>query len=69
MDNLSKTDEFLNKEEKTEIIEIRNGKGDISSYFTGIKKLPREYCEQLYVNKSDNIDEVNKFLGKIAYVN
>lgn len=30
----------------------------------GIKKLLREYYEELYDNKFNNTNEVNKFLGK-----
>ena len=29
---------------------------------TEIQKYKREYCEQLYVNKFDNLEEMDKFL-------
>ena len=29
---------------------------------TEIQKSTREYCEQLYVNKFDNLEEMDKFL-------
>ena len=37
-------------------------RGDITTSFTDIKKIKREDYEQLYVNKLDNLDEIDKFL-------
>ena len=31
---------------------------------TEIKRIIRKYCEQFYTNMLDNLDEMDKFLGK-----
>ena len=31
---------------------------DITTDFTGIKRVIRKFCEQLYVNKFNNLDKV-----------
>ena len=36
---------------------------DISSDFAEIKRIVKEYYEQLYSNKSDNLSEMDKFVG------
>ena len=41
------------KKEKTKILEMRNESGDITTNFTEIKRILREYYEQLYANKLD----------------
>ena len=46
-----------NKREKTHITETRNERWNISTYLTEIKRIISEYCEQLYANKLDNLDE------------
>ena len=40
--------------------QIGNGSGDITTYST--ERIIREYYEQLYGNKLDNRDEMDKFL-------
>lgn len=45
-----------------QIIKIRNENGDIITDSTEIKRVEREYREQLHVNKSDNLHEMEKFL-------
>ena len=37
--------------------------GDITTNSKEIKRIVREYYEQLYANKLDNLDEMDKFLG------
>lgn len=48
---------------KAEIIKIRNGLEDIISDATKVKRIRRDYYEQFYTNKLDNLKEMDKFLG------
>lgn len=51
------------KEKK--ITRIRNERRDITTVpFTEIKIIIQEYCEELYTNKLDNLDEVEKLLQR-----
>ena len=46
----------------TKINKIRNEKGEISTDTAEIQKTIREYYKQLYANKFDNLEEMDKFL-------
>ena len=54
----SQTD--LDKWGKTQITKIRNKSGGITIDLTEIKIITREYNEQLYTNKLDNLDEASE---------
>ena len=52
----------LRKRKRTQINKSRNERGDITTNFTEIKRIIRKYYGQLYANKLDKLDEMNKFL-------
>ena len=50
------------KREKIQINIIRNEKGEVTTDTAEIKRITRDYYKQLYVNKMDNLEEMDKVL-------
>ena len=50
------------KREKTQINRIRNEKGQVKTDTAEIQRIMREYYKQLYANKMDNLEKMEKFL-------
>ena len=47
-----------------QIHKIRNEKGEVTTDNAEIQRIIRNYCEQLYGHKIDNLEEMDKFLEK-----
>ena len=52
------------KRKKTQINRIRNEKGEVTTDTAEIQTIMRDYHKQLYANKMDNLEEMDKFLEK-----
>ena len=50
------------KREKTQINRIRNEKGEVTTDTAEIQRIMNDYYKQLYANKMDNLEEMDKFL-------
>ena len=68
-EKINKIDEPLarlikKRREKTQIHRTRNEKGEVTTNIAEIQRIMRDYCKQLYANKIDNLEEMEKFLEK-----
>jgi glutamyl-tRNA reductase len=48
--------------EKTQISKIRNAKGEITTNTMEVQEIIRDYFENLYSNKFENLKEMDRFL-------
>jgi hypothetical protein len=55
--------------EKTQINNIRNEKGEITTNTKEIQGIIRDYFENLYSNKFKNLEEMDKFLDTYDHLN
>ena len=55
------------KSKKNQINKIRNENGEITTDNTEIQRIIRDYSEQLFANKMDNVEEMDKFLEKYNF--
>ena len=55
------------KGEKTQINRIRNEKGEVTTDTAEIQRIMRDYYKQLYANKMDNLEEMDKFLESTTF--
>ena len=55
------------KREKNQVNKIRNEKGEVTTDKAEIQRIIRDYYEQLYGNKKDNLKEMDRFLEKFNH--
>ena len=61
-------DRLIKKQrEKNKINAIRNENGEITTDNTEIQRIIRDYYQQLYANKMDTVEEMDKFLEKYNF--
>ena len=57
------------KREKNQINKIRNENGEVTTNNAEIQRIIKNYYEQLYGNKMDNLKEMDRFLEKFNLSN
>ena len=69
MEKINKIDKPLarlikKKRERTQISKMKNKKGEVTTDTAEIQSILRDYYKQLYANKMDNLEEMDKFLER-----
>ena len=72
MKKINKIDKLLarlikKQREKNQINKIKNENGEITTDNTEIHRIIRDYYQQFYTNKMDNLEEMDKFLEKYNF--
>ena len=67
INKIDKTLARLIKKKKNQINKIRNEKGEVISDNAEIQRIRRDYYEQLYDNKMDNLEGLDRFLESSIY--
>jgi glutamyl-tRNA reductase len=57
------------RREKTQISKIRNSKGEITTNNMEVQEIIRDYFENLYPNKFENLEEMDRFLQTYDHPN
>ena len=60
-------DSSRNKGRRKKINKIRNENGEITTDNIEIQRIIQDYYQQLYANKMDNLEEMDKFLEKYNF--
>ena len=61
-------DSSRKKREKTQVKKVTNEKGKVITENAEIQRIIRDYYEQLYSNKMDNLEEMDRFLEKFNFL-
>ena len=71
-EKINKTDKPLarlikRKRERNQINRIKNEKGEVTTDTAVMQRIMRDYYKQLYANKMDNLEEMDKFLESTTF--